>query len=215
MAIDREGMNKALGFGVGAPHYYLDWAVGSLGYDESVVKNEYNPAKAKELLAAAGHPNGVHIELKVIAREPENTIGEFAQQMWTRAGFQTKLVSMERLAWIDEVRAKKFQACFWRGTFTTAVDPDTLSAAHPERRHLELVPVRRQGDRPPDGRGRPGARPEEAARDLQAGVLTRLQEQAYLATGIAMPLLMARRKEVMGLTYNYQMPNLDRVWLNK
>ena len=44
---------------------------------------------------------------------------------------------------------------------------------------------------------------------------TRLQEQAYLATGIAMPLLMGRRKEVMGLTYNYQMPNLDRVWLNK
>jgi hypothetical protein len=29
-----------------------------------------------------------------------------------------------------------------------------------------------------------------------------------------MPLMMARRKEVMGVTYNQQMPNLDRVWLN-
>ena len=51
--------------------------------------------------------------------------------------------------------------------------------------------------------------------EIYKGVLTRLQEQAYLATGIAMPLLMARRKEVMGISYNFQMPNLDRVWLNK
>jgi peptide/nickel transport system substrate-binding protein len=214
MAIDREGMNKALGFGVGAPHYYLDWAVGSLGYDESIVKNEYNPAKAKELLAAAGHPNGVPIELKVIAREPENTIGEFAQQMWTRAGFQTKLVSMERLAWIDEVRAKKFQACFWRGTFTTAVDPDTLSARirgggtsnWSQFADKEVDSMMDQGVQELDPKKR---------HEIYKGVLTRLQEQAYLATGIAMPLLMARRKEVMGVSYNYQMPNLDRIWLNK
>src|SRR3712207_8556068 len=58
----------------------------SLGYDDTIPKNEYNPAKVKELLAAAGHPNGIDIELKVIAREPENTIGEFAQQMWSAAG---------------------------------------------------------------------------------------------------------------------------------
>ena len=69
----------ALGFGVGVPHYYPFWLPRTLGYDEGITKNEYNPAKVKELLAAAGHPNGISIELKVIAREPENTIGEFAQ----------------------------------------------------------------------------------------------------------------------------------------
>jgi len=52
MAIDREGMTKALGFGVGVPHFYDEWAPGSLGYDETIVKNEYNPAKVKELLTA-------------------------------------------------------------------------------------------------------------------------------------------------------------------
>jgi peptide/nickel transport system substrate-binding protein len=214
MAIDRDGMSKALGFGVGAPHFYPDWAVGSLGYDDKIVKNEYNPAKAKELLAAAGHPNGVSIELKVIAREPENTIGEFAQQMWSRSGFQTKLVSMERLAWIDEVRAKKFQACFWRGSLITSVDPDALgvriktggTANWAQFSDKEIDRLMDQGAETLD----PAKRHE-----IYRQVLTIIQEKAYLATGISMPLMMARRKEVMGITYNHQMPNLDRVWLNK
>ncbi|MHB9091661.1 MAG: ABC transporter substrate-binding protein, partial [Chloroflexota bacterium] len=79
-AIDRVGMHKALGFGVGEPHHYPYWLKGTAGYDESILKYEYNPAKVKELLTQAGYPNGVDVELKVIAREPENTIGEFVQQ---------------------------------------------------------------------------------------------------------------------------------------
>ena len=67
-------------------------------------------------------------ELKVIAREPENTIGEYVQQMWSAVGIKTKLVAMERLAWIDEVRAGKFDTCFWRGNFSyTAVDASTAA----------------------------------------------------------------------------------------
>jgi peptide/nickel transport system substrate-binding protein len=213
-AIDREGMNKALGFGVGIPHYYPDWSAGSPGYDESIPKNEFDPAKAKELLAAAGHPNGVDIELKVIAREPENTIGEFAQQMWSASGFRTKLVSMERLAWIDEVRAKKFQACFWRGTMATSVDPELLStritcggsANWAQFCDPDIDRLMKDG----------AATLDPAKRDeIYKQVLRTIQEKAYLGTGIAMPLLTASRKEVQGLTFNYQVPNLERVWLNK
>jgi len=214
MAIDRDGMTKALGFGVGKPHFYDEWAVGSLGYDDTIVKNAYDPAKVKELLTAAGHPNGVTVELKVIAREPENTIGEFAQQMWAKVGIQTKLVSMERLAWIDEVRAKKFHACFWRGSLTSSVDPDTLTT------HLKcgapgnwsqfcdknLDTLLDQGVQTLDPQKR---------HEIYKQALTLIQEKAYLASGISMPLLMGRRKELMGITYNQIMPNLDRAWLNK
>src|SRR5262249_57484130 len=124
--VDGGGMGKALGLGVGVPHYYPFWLPRTLGYDDSITKNEYNPAKVKELLTAAGYPNGISIELKVISREPENTIGEFAQQMWSAVGIKTKLVSLERLAWIDAVRANNFQAPFWRGVFPTGADPDVL-----------------------------------------------------------------------------------------
>ena len=213
-SIDREGMAKALGFGVGFPHYYPDWAPGSLGYDDTITKNEFNPARVKELLSAAGHPNGIDIELKVIAREPEQTIGEFVQQMWTAQGIRTKLVSMERLAWIDEVRAKKFQSCFWRGTFVTTVDPDLLAtriktggaANWAQLSDPELDRLMDEGASTLDTQRR---------HEVYRQVLQMIQEKAYLGTGIAMPLLTAHRKEVQGLTFNFQVPNLDRIWLNK
>jgi ABC-type transport system substrate-binding protein len=213
MAIDREGMSKALGFGVGTPYYYPDWANGSLGYDDSIPKNAFNPAKAKELLAAAGQQN-LSIELKVIAREPENTIGEFVQNMWSNNGIKTKLVSLERLAWIDEVRAKKFQSCFWRGSLITSVDPELLAT------RIKCGGTANWGqwcDKEVDALMDQGAQTLDAKQrqDIYKKVLSLIQERAYLGTGIAMPLLTAHRKEVMGVSMNYQVPNLDRIWLNK
>ena len=214
MAIDREGMAKALGYGVGVPHYYPDWAKGSLGYDESIPKNEYNPAKVKELLAEAGYPNGIEIELKVIAREPENTIGEFAQQMWSAVGVKTKLVAQERLSWIDAVRAKNFQACFWRGTFVTTVDPDLLG-----------VRIRCGGasnwaqfcDKDIDRLMDEGAstQDEKQRHEIYKQVLTLIQERAYLGTGIAMPLITAYRKELQDMGMNYQVPDFRAAWLKR
>jgi peptide/nickel transport system substrate-binding protein len=150
----------------------------------------------------------------VIAREPENTIGEFVQQMWSAHGIRTKLVSLERLAWIDEVRAKKFQACFWRGTFVTSVDPDLLStrlrtggaANWAQLSDKDLDRLMDEGATTID----PKQRHEKYRQVLQL-----IQEKAYLGTGIGLPLLTAYRKEVQGLTFNFQVPNLDRVWLNK
>ena len=49
-AVDREGMAKALGFGVGEPYYWPQWGPGILGYDENHPKYPYDPAKAKKLL---------------------------------------------------------------------------------------------------------------------------------------------------------------------
>jgi peptide/nickel transport system substrate-binding protein len=214
MAIDRAGMAKALGFGVGVPHYYPFWLPRTLGYDESITKNEYNPAKVKELLAAAGHPNGISIELKVIAREPENTIGEFAQQMWSAVGIKTKLVSLERLAWIDAVRANNFQAAFWRGVFQTVVDPDVLKtrimcgapANWAQVCDPDIDRLMNEGGATLDPRKR---------HEIYRNVLRLVQERAYLGTGIVMPLLMAYRKEVQGLTFNFQVPHATSTWLAK
>jgi peptide/nickel transport system substrate-binding protein len=212
-AIDREGMSKALGFGVGIPYYYPDWAVGSPGYDDSIPKNEFNPDKTRQLLAEAGK-TGLEIELKVIAREPENTIGEFAQNMWTKAGIKTKLVTLERLAWIDEVRAKKFQSCFWRGTLLTSVDPELLAtrikcggtANWGQWCDKDIDRLMEQGAAQADPKQR---------HETYKQILTMIQTKAYLGTGIAMPLQTAYRKEVQGMSMNYQVPNLDRLWLNK
>jgi len=190
-------MAKAIGFGFGQPYYYGEWAKGTLGYDESIVKYEYNPAKVTELLKAAGFPNGISIDLKVIAREPESTIGEFVQQMWTAVGIKTKLVAMERLSWIDSVRAMNFDTCFWRGGFgSTTGDPDTETAGL-LRGAEQLGAMVRSGSGQDDeaGRGRDRSKKRhEAYREA----LRLMQERAYLLLGIAVPWVNVARKEFKG-----------------
>jgi hypothetical protein len=51
--------------------------------------------------------------------------------------------------------------------------------------------------------------------EIYRNVLRLIQERAYLGTGIVMPLLMAYRKEVHGLTFNFQVPNVTTAWLAK
>jgi peptide/nickel transport system substrate-binding protein len=210
--IDRVAMHRALGFGLGRPVDYPYCVPGTMGYDESIVKYEYNPEKVRALLKEAGHPNGISIELKVIAREPENTIGEFAQQMWSAVGIKTKLVSLERLAWIDQVRAKNFQANFWRGAVWAVVDPELT-------RNLVAS-------------GAPGNwslfRDKDVDRLLDEGLVTldpakrariyrqlwqTLQERAYVGSGFLAPIISGYRKEMRGLTFNFLTPTMRGVWL--
>jgi peptide/nickel transport system substrate-binding protein len=211
--IDREGMAKALGFGIGVPHYYPKFMSGALGYDESLPKNEYDPAKVKALLNEAGFPDGVSIELKVIAREPENTIGEFVQQMWTNVGIKTKLVSMERLSWIDAVRAKNFQVCFWRGNPGGAVvDPDIQRAriiCGGENNWSQFCD--REIDRLMDEGGR--TFDPKKRHETYRQVLRLIQDRAYLGAGILVPLVDAYRREVQGMRFDFQVPDIRAAWI--
>jgi peptide/nickel transport system substrate-binding protein len=213
LGIDREGMAKALGFGIGVPHFYPKFMSGALGYDEGLPKNDYDPAKVTALLKEAGYSDGVSVELKVIAREPENTIGEFVQQMWTNVGIKTKLVSMERLSWIDAVRAKNFQVCFWRGNPGGAVvDPDIQRArliCGGENNWSQFCDP--EVDRLMDEGGR--TLDAKKRHDIYRQVLRVIQERAYLATGILVPLVDAYRREVQGLKFDFQVPDVRAVWL--
>ena len=211
--IDREGMAKALGYGVGFPYYYPQWGPAALGWDETILKYPYNPAKVKELLTAAGYPDGVSIELKVISREPELTIGEFVQQMWTAVGIKTKMVSQERLSWIDAMRAKKFQACFWRGNLAQpSVESDSLITSFTCGSPSNWAQwCDRDVDRLMKEAG--AAMDPKKRHTIYREVFQLIQEKAYLFTGIAMPLMTSYRKEVQGLTFDFQSPTFHRAWL--
>ena len=152
------------------------------------------------MLKEAGYPDGVNIELKVIAREPENTIGEFVQQMWSAVGIKTKLVSQERLSWIDAVRAKNFQACFWRGALWAMVDPElarTLVVPGGPTNWSQF------SDKDVDkllDEGLATLDPKKRA-DIYHQLWQMLQERAYAGAGFLAPVVNAYRKEVKGLTY--------------
>ena len=61
IAIDRESLNKNILLGTGAPAAWLNPATN--GFNPALKPLPYEPARAKQLLAQAGYPNGIDIVL--------------------------------------------------------------------------------------------------------------------------------------------------------
>ena len=212
--IDRESMARVLGFGVSEPTYYPKFFPNTLGFDPTVPKYEYDPDKVKQLLTEAGHPNGIDIELKVNAREPENTIGAFVQEMWGKVGIRTKLLAEERLTWIESVRGKRFDAAFWRGQTSSLVDPEELrpfittgaSFNWGQWSDPEVDRLMDEGAAEPDERKRA---------EIYGKVQRRIQEQAYLATGFINNARIVTRKELKDMNVAIAIPDFKRAWLER
>ncbi len=68
------------------------------GYDSTRRPYKYDPAKAKELLAAAGHPNGIDIELWSSTVPLYLTIAQTVQAYLAAVGIRVKLVQREAAA---------------------------------------------------------------------------------------------------------------------
>lgn len=120
-ALDRESLAQALGFGIGRPAYYPLWYPGMLGYDESLPKRTYDLEKAKSLMAEAGFPNGVDVEVSVINRPLDAKPLEAVQAMWAKANIRLKITLVDRLPWIDLGRANNFEIL--SHSFKSRVDP--------------------------------------------------------------------------------------------
>ena len=211
--IDREGMAKALGFGAATGHYYPYYTEGTLGFDPTVERYEYNPDKVKELLTEAGYPDGIDLELLVIAREPEATIGEFAQQMWNAVGINTELKLLERVAWGELLQSTQdFEATFWRGQLWPSVDPEfarpVLGCGATSNWSFfcdqEIEDALNEGLTTSD--------PVERG-EIYSRMWRIVHEKAYVSGGYLIPSFVAYRKEVNGLSYNFQDPYLGNIWL--
>ncbi len=67
-AIDRDAMLKAVGNGLGEPTTQIFRSTDAASYDPALDDEyPYDPAKAKDLLAEAGHPNGFRVTIPQVA----------------------------------------------------------------------------------------------------------------------------------------------------
>ena len=78
--------------------------------DEGAVKYDYNPEKAKKLLAEAGYPNGLDVEFHVYRDRP---YAEAMMGYLREVGIRAKLVYMKYSALRELSRARKVPLAFW------------------------------------------------------------------------------------------------------
>lgn len=86
-ALDKEAIAKALGFGLYRPLKSLP-PEGEWGYDPNYNPRPYDPAKAKELLAAAGYPNGLDAKILVFFMPEWKDAATAVKQYLDAAGFR-------------------------------------------------------------------------------------------------------------------------------
>ncbi len=207
--MDREAMVKAVGFGSGAALRYSYFMPGSIGYDEALPTFRYNPDKAKQLLTEAGFGNGIDFEMKYIQREPDTTSVQLQQQVWAKLGIRVKLAGLERLAWVEDMKVKKFETGAWRGSMP--FDPDLLknqiatggSANFTQFADPEIDRLMTEA----------GAILDTKQRTANYGkVITRLYEQAYIGPGYQVPTIYGYRKNLRGFTLLYNNIDYRAVW---
>jgi ABC-type transport system substrate-binding protein len=205
-ALDRESMAKALGFGLGRPASYFFWYPGMLGYDESLPRREFDLAKAKALVQEAGFPNGVDVEVKVINRTIEVRSVEVMQAMLDKAGIRLKITPLDRLPWIDDGRAGRFQALSHSNS--SRVDPQltedsktgsTYNWAGYSSPEVDKLWNQAAGEYDDGKRA-----------DLYRRIQRILYEDAFHVLGFRYPLVAAASKRVHNLTTQ---DNFRYIWL--
>ena len=104
IGIDRNKLVNALAGGDGEPLHLLHWTgheglARELGLDS--LEYEYDPAKARQLLAQAGYPNGIDFDMTLteFANAGPIAAGEAVATMWQEIGARAKLNRVPYSAW--------------------------------------------------------------------------------------------------------------------
>ncbi|WP_370523362.1 ABC transporter substrate-binding protein [Brevundimonas sp. P7753] len=101
-AIDRNALIQGAMFGFGQPigsHYSRQ----APGYVDLTGLYPHDPAKARQLLAEAGYPNGIDVTLRLPPRPYARRSGEVLASQLAQAGIRVKIENLEWAQWLDQV----------------------------------------------------------------------------------------------------------------
>jgi len=93
-----------------------------LGGSANVPRYPYNPERAKQLLAAAGYPNGFRVRIMYQTRSPEDILANIVQSAWRAVGIDASLDPAEPTAAFD--RRNRFDFDVTVTSVGRPADPD-------------------------------------------------------------------------------------------
>jgi peptide/nickel transport system substrate-binding protein len=211
-AVDRENMAKTMGFGMANPAYYLFWIPSLLGYNEQIPKYSFDPSKSKQLLAEAGYPNGVEMNLITSSRGVDPRLAEIAKFMWDSAGIRTTVDILDRLAAIDRAKAKNFDVYFWRSSPNPDIDGQSARIVCEGATNWSNYCNPEIDKCMAEGRSVYG---EKERQSIYERCLRILQEDALIGSGYLLPANKVYHKSVKGLNTAWFDVDVREVWLDK
>ena len=101
LSIDRKAICESILHGTATvPNSYIP--AGIIGHDDSLPEFEYDPEKAKSLLAEAGYPDGIDLRVTVNTKYQGNVaIATAFQQQAKAAGINVEVEQVDSAAWSD------------------------------------------------------------------------------------------------------------------
>ena len=107
-AIDRQAIIVGAMFGYGTP-IGSHFAPHNAAYTDLTAMSEYDPEKARALLAEAGYPDGVTVTLKLPPPSYARRGGEIIASQLRLVGIETEITNLEWAQWLEEVfKAKDY-----------------------------------------------------------------------------------------------------------
>ncbi len=120
-SLNRKAILDGIYFGIGelanGPITQASWA-----YNAALKPIDEDLKKAKDLLTAAGHPNGIAFDLLITADETNTPLSEMLKSQWARVGLNVNLVPRTPEQATTEYRDQKFP--FFLVGFSGRADPD-------------------------------------------------------------------------------------------
>lgn len=87
------------------------------GRNTDLVQYDYNPEKAKALLAEAGYPNGFTVEYNFLANTTNTRLGEMLQAQWAEVGVELKMAPLESATLSAALNAGEHDFCTANSTY--------------------------------------------------------------------------------------------------
>lgn len=133
LSIDRQAICDSILHGTATvPNSYL--CKGLIGWDETAPAYEYDPERAKALLAEAGYPDGYDLRVTVNTKYPSNVaIATTFQAQAKPAGINVEVEQVDSAAWSD-MKASGGVDCSIANWYVDYNDPDSMLYSYMDAR---------------------------------------------------------------------------------